>query len=920
MGGEDLPQGHPVLAGQGHVQGAGGGLVRFDRRAHAPRVGLADRPGQRVGLGGVEPAQRVRPLPQDAGVEVGQFGVLSQHLGQEGGPPAVGQLGVQVVVGDAAIGQVRHEGRQAQLVEVGHDPVELGHLLGGGVVVGQGAHARQEVLQRQVHEPGGVGPGAQDRLEVLDGVAGLDRRGLHGVQALRQARPAPVGIVGAPGLAPLLDLDQLGVQVLDWTPRTHQVLGLLEEAATFRPGHLHGVLLAPLARGRGDQHVGGGALENLGEEDVEGLAHAVEHLQLLAPLVQGRGPRHARGVGDVDAVVAHRGQEVVRQAAELGQGVRGLVDVRHVNAVPRGGGDLRLHDAQVVGAVEQAAGAGHAGPVQALQVPGGDPGGGADAAPRRQLGQVLERLVGGHAPGLAAQVEGVNAAGQPLAHGAQPLAQIHNGGHVQLGRLGAQALLDLLGRVAAPGRVLGEVEDQAAQAHVAQRLGDGVTVGAGGGHVQHGAPGGGGVGDDGRQGGGDVGSGRGVQQDGGAGAHGLDGVELTDVEIAGAALALGGAVLRVGLGQGDVEGGAGVRVSGQRRDEGGGAGPLHGGVEVLDQGLAGVDEGADDEVLTDQEAGQVLAAEGADAVQGGARGEPLRAQGGVGHRLNVRAGPGPAQGAGEDGVDLDRGVEGEGGVGAGGGQADRAQEDRDLDGPRARPRLRPVAGDLRHGDGDVVGLRGDRSEEVRTGSASCAAPRGGRVAEEVRSGLNGDGADPPLVLRCPRLRRGGDDLHPGGDPNGEVDGGDAELAGQLVGASGDLAQALAGDAQGAAFAHETGQVGGAAGVELGEPGGVGGGEVDDAVELGDVIQARRAAELNELFPPGAQGLLNESLAALGGGRAVEAGHGRRIDGGRGHGPGPAVLLRLGGRGRGGDGGDVLRLVGRRGSSAAAAAE
>ena len=721
--------------------------------------------------------------------------------------------------------------------------------------------------------------------------------------------------MGAPGLAPLLDLDQLGVQVLDRAPRTHQVLGLLEEAAPLRPGHLHGVLLAPLARGRGDHHVGGGALEDLGDEDVEGLAHAVEHLQLLAPLAQGRGPRHARGVGDVDAVVAHRGQEVVRQAAELGQGVRGLVDVRDVDAVPRGGGGLRLHDAQVVGAVEQAAGAGHAGPVQALQAPGGDPGGGADAlAPRRQLGQVLERLVGGHAPGLAAQVQGVDAAGQPLAHGAQPLAQIHDGGHVELGRPGAQALLDLLGRVAAPGRVLGEVEDEAAQTHVAQRLGDGVAVGAGGGHVQHGAPGGGGVGDDGRQGGGDVGSGRGVQQDGGAGAHGLDGVELADVEVAGAALALGGAVLRVGRGQGDVEGGAGVGVPGQRRDEGGGAGALHGGVEVLDQRLAGVDEGADDEVLADQEAGQVLAAEGADAVQGGARGEPLRAQGGVGHRLDVRAGAGLAQGAGEDGVDLDRGVEGEGGVGAGGGQADRAQEDRGPDGPRPPPGLRPVAGDLGHGDGDVVGLGGGRSEGVRARSRSRAAARGGGAAEGVRGGLNGDGTGLLRLLRL-RVRRGGDDLHPGGDPDGEVDGGDAELAGQLVGASGDLAQALAGDAQGAALAHETGQVGGAAGVELGEPGGVGGGEVDDAVELGDVVQARRAAELDELFPPGAQSLLDEGLAALGGGRAVEPG--RRVGGGRGRGPGLVVLLRLGGRG---DGADVLRLVGRRGASAAAAAE
>ena len=283
----------------------------------------------------------------------------------------------------------------------------------------------------------------------------------------------------------------------------------------------------------------------------------------------------------------------------------------------------------------------------------------------------------------------------------------------------------------------------------------------------------------------------------------------------------------------------------------------------------------------------------------------------MGHRLDVRAGAGLAQGAGEDGIDLDRGVEGECGVGAGGGQADRAQEDRGLDGPRPPPGLLLVALDLRHGDGDVVGLEGGRCEGVRTRSLSRAAARCGGIAGDARGGLNGDGTG---LLR-PRLLRGGDHLHPGGDPDGEVDGGDAELAGQLVGASGDLAQALAGDAQGAALAHETGQVGGAAGVELGEPGGVGGGEVDDAVELGDVIQARRAAELDELLPPGAQGLLDEGLAALGGGRAVEPG--RRVGGGRGRGPGLVVLFRLGGRG---DGADVLRLVGRRGASAAAAAE
>ena len=107
----------------------------------------------------------------------------------------------------------------------------------------------------------------------------------------------------------------------------------------------------------------------------------------------------------------------------------------------------------------------------------------------------------------------------------------------------------------------------------------------------------------------------------------------------------------------------------------------------------------------------------------------------------------------------------------------------------------------------------------------------------------------------------GDRLVPGGHPDGQVDRGDAELAGQHVGARRDLAQGLAGLAQGVALAHDAGQVGGAAGVELGQARGVRGGEVDDAVEQGDVIQAGHAPQVHELAAPGGQGPV-DALAPL----------------------------------------------------------
>ena len=260
--------------------------------------------------------------------------------------------------------------------------------------------------------------------------------------------------------------------------------------------------------------------------------------------------------------------------------------------------------------------------VETAQVLGVDagPGGGAVTA-TGELGELLEGLVGGDRPGLAGPVQGPHIAVQAGADRGEAVAQGDDLGDVELGRLDAQALADALGGVLTPGGVLGEVQDHGSQALLAQGGRDGVPVGAGGGHVQHGASGGGGVGEDGRQGTGDVGAGRRVDEEARPGAHGLDDVELGGLQVTHAALGTRDPVGGDSRGQLDAEGLTGPLVPGDGRDQGGGARALQDGVEVLHQSLAGVDEGADDEALVDLEAGQVLAPQGADAGQGRSRRE-----------------------------------------------------------------------------------------------------------------------------------------------------------------------------------------------------------------------------------------------------------------------------------------------------------
>ena len=675
VSGDDVAQRHAVVAGQGAVQLARILLVRLNGGPHPTGAGVGHGRRQGVGLGGVQLAQRVGQVIEGVHIEPAQGGVVAQDLSQQRGPPAVGELILDLTRVDRPVGQVLGQRHQAQLVELRRETAELGKDLSRGVVVGQVARTGLEVTQRHAHQLRGVLRTPEHGLDLGDGPPGPGGHRLHLVQSGRQGGPAAVGIVAAPDLAALLDLDQFRVQVAHIAPGAHQVLGLPDEAATGRGAHLDVALLAPPPGGRGDDQVGGGALEDLGDEDVEGVAHAVEHVELLAPVGESGGGGQTGPLGGLLDVPLNGRQQVIGEPGQLREHVGGLVDIGDRDAVPGRRPGPRGEDAQHVSAGQECHGTGAPGVVEAFEAPGRDPLLGAGAhAPGSEVGELLQGVVGGDPPGLAALVERPDVAGQARAHGHQALAHIDDGGDVEVGRDDAERLLDALARVTAPGGVLGQVQHDVAQAQVAQRIRDGVPVGAGGGHMQHGAARGGGVGGDGGQRCGDVGSGRGVQQQRGARADGLDGVELRGIEIAGAALSLGGAVLGSGGGQLDVERFAGDLVPGERGDERGGAGALDGGVEVLHERLTRVDEGAHDEALVHLEAGKVLPPQAPDARQRGPRGEALGGQGGVRDGLDIGGRAVAVQCPDEHRVDLDGRVQGERGLRGGAGQSHGAQQ------------------------------------------------------------------------------------------------------------------------------------------------------------------------------------------------------------------------------------------------------
>ena len=93
--------------------------------------------------------------------------------------------------------------------------------------------------------------------------------------------------------------------------------------------------------------------------------------------------------------------------------VGGLIHVLHRDPVPGAGGDLRGEQSQGVPATQEGQGLLPTVLVEAPQVLGVDAGpGGRPVATAGELGELLQRLVGGDRPGLAGPVQGAHVAVQ----------------------------------------------------------------------------------------------------------------------------------------------------------------------------------------------------------------------------------------------------------------------------------------------------------------------------------------------------------------------------------------------------------------------------------------------------------------------------------------------------------------------------
>ena len=372
----------------------------------------------------------------------------------------------------------------------------------------------------------------------------------------------------------------------------------------------------------------------------------------------------------------------------------------------------------------------------------------------------------------------------------------------------------------------GDVEQQVAETEdgepVRQRRGGTAVPG----HVEHGAPGGGGVRDEGGERAGHVGTRGCVDEQVGAGGHDVEDVLLRGVEVADAALVPGVAVAAHRCGQHAPEPGPGLLVAGERGDHLVALERAGQVVEVVDEDLAGVHEGADDHPLAHREVVEHGLAQGREPVQGPAGVEPVGREGAARERSGVEQRAAAAQRPSEHRVDLERRLQGELVValaGAAGVQGDGAQE-------HGRP----------HGPGSGVG----RVLALRRPLPGHRGERGDVVAGDVRRGA----------------------LGPRGDADGQLRGGDAVPLGVDGGARAHGTGATPGGGQRRPLADEVGQPGLASGVQLRDAGRVRGRQVQGGVaEQVDVGERRPAGGLDEGGPPRGDGPFEE----LGGARGLD---------------------------------------------------
>ena len=479
----------------------------------------------------------------------------------------------------------------------------------------------------RVVEGGGVGPQPRQPLgqrRRTAGSTGRRRRGVvgehlvervevgaHGgellldvLEAVGQPRPPAGRAVRLPDLALRLHLEQRGVQVGDGPAGTDHVLGLLAQPATQPVAHVDAALRAPLLGGGGGDEVGGGALEDDRLEHVERGAHTVEHGQLLGPGDERSSPASSPVSAATCAVRStSAGQRRVEQALEAAHRVVGVGPRAQVRAVPGRVGGADPERTELAGAHEVGGQLGATRRVEHARDVGRQPHGRLGRRPGRgQAGELLQGVVRGHAPRARARraarrrrPAGARAcATSSLRRATTPCASTAGASRV----IAPSRRREIADRQPASGATS---SSRSPRPSAASRSASAVAARRWPGHVEDGAAGRGGVGDERGQGAGDVGAGGGVDEQVRAGRDDVEHVLLRGVEVADAALEAGVAVAARRARAGRDAAGAGLVDAGERGDH---LVPLERAgqvVEVVDEDLAGVHEGADDDALAQRE-------------------------------------------------------------------------------------------------------------------------------------------------------------------------------------------------------------------------------------------------------------------------------------------------------------------------------
>ena len=609
------------------------------------------------------------------------------------------------------------------------------------------------------------------------------------------------------------------MQVRDGPAGTDHVLRLLAQPATQPVAHVDAALGTPLlGRGGGDQ-VGGRAFEHDRLEHVERGADAVEHAQLLDPGHDGRRLREPGLGGHLRGARDQRRQGRVEHALEPTDRVVGVGPRPQVRAVPGrvGGPDPEraelsglhedLRELRAAGGVEHAGDVGREAHGRLRRRPGGG-----------EAGQLLERVVRRDTPRSTFGVQGVDVGPQTLARADELAAQRDDTVRVDRGRLEGHRPEQATGDRRPPPGLRCDVQEQVAEAEdrepVRQRGGRSAVPG----HVEDGAAGRGRIRDEGGQGAGHVGAGGRVHEQVRARGHDVEDVLLRRVEVADATLVAGVAVAAHRGGQHAPQPRPGLLDTRERGDHLVTLERARQVVEVVDEDLAGVHEGAHDHALAHREVVEDGLAEGGEPVQGPAGVEPVGRERAARDRAGVEQRAAGPQRARQDGVHLERGFQGELVVALAGAacvQGDGAQEHGSPHGPG-------------RGVGRVLALGGPLPGHRR----------------ERRHVVAGD------------VRRGA--LGPGGHADGQRRGGDAVALGVDGGARAHGTGATSGGRQRGPLADEVGQPGLAPGVQLGDPGRVRGRQVEGGVaEQLDVDERRPAGGFDEGGPPGGDGSFEE---------------------------------------------------------------